>query len=204
MTGAAGALAPRNVDAAPPPSSPSPLAPRESLKAATAAAHASAEAAFPPDAFSSRAGYGRALAALLDAHHAVLRAVEPAMGREATEGLRADLDRLRLDLDDLGAAPPEPSTLSEPAESQARALGALYVAEGARLGARVLARRAEVGLGVSPAWAGRFLGHVETGRWRGFVDRLDAALTTPAQVGEAVDGALATFAAFSRAFRRRR
>jgi heme oxygenase len=76
-------------------------------------------------------------------------------------------------------------------------MGAVYVCEGARLGGRVLSRRVEAGLGLTPAHGAAYLageGAAAGARWRDFVAELNRAVTTPRDGARALHAARAVFA----------
>ncbi|MGC4117255.1 MAG: biliverdin-producing heme oxygenase [Myxococcales bacterium] len=89
-------------------------------------------------------------------------------------------------------------------ESEARALGALYVVEGSALGARVLSRRIGEALGLNPRRGLAFLagGGEDVGpRWRRVVGGLEAyGAAHPEATGELVAGAEGCFAVLERWF----
>ena len=120
------------------------------------------------------------------------RLLGPALmdGRHRLGDLAHDLTVLGLTDDEVGRLPAcrEAGDL----DGEAAALGALYVAEGARLGGRTIARSA-----ASAAWwpdgGLRFWSDAQAGEaWRSLVERLEAV---PAGSAEALEGgATATFA----------
>lgn len=79
--------------------------------------------------------------------------------------------------------------------SDAELAGMVYVVEGSMLGARIIARHLEAGLGLGPDELTymRADGPQLGPRWRGFVERFDGALATPADVEGAIDGARRAF-----------
>ncbi len=120
--------------------------------------------------------------------------VEPLAGMsgQATARLVDDLLRLGLTRDAIAALPQCPPlaigrTLPE-------RLGAAYVLTGAALGGLVMARALPPGLPV------RFLSGdgIETGRWRGFVQTLEATCRSADQRAAATRAAITTFSAFER------
>jgi len=143
--------------------------------------------------------YGRFLAAMEVLHAVVLRAAARRLPDEAVSGLAADLDRIARDRADMASGAPEPRQVPHlHLSSEAAAMGALYVTEGARLGATVLRRQAVVALGTSPSWGGRFLAGGGGGaRWKDLLDALERAVVTERDVAQAVDGARAAFGVFA-------
>lgn len=110
-----------------------------------------------------------------------------------TVSLRHDMSALAIRLS--AAGPEEPPPLSAFA-----GLGLLYVLEGSRLGARVLARRLQTNPCSLCRSANRFLSHGgEQQPWRSFLPRLNATATTEQQRQEMFDGATFAFAAFLQA-----
>ena len=106
-----------------------------------------------------------------------------------------------LDLQDLGLSP-LPAVKQEPVtDTPSGRLGALYVLEGATLGARILHQRART-LGLSAEHGARHLAAQAQGveNWRGFLDLLDRA--APFDLEAAVDGAERVFRHAVRAFDR--
>jgi heme oxygenase len=135
------------------------------LRAATAAAHARAEALLHPLAAPEpREAYLRYLArqnALLAALEPALSAAYAALGLEAAPRRRAHL--AAADLAALGA-PPAVGTaaLGGAPGPLPGAVGWVYVVEGQTLGGRALLRALGPRLGIGPARGGRFLdGHGE-------------------------------------------
>lgn len=160
-----------------------------------------------PSRCDSREGYASLLSRLLGFYEPFETALARFDWRQA--GLdfeeRRKAGRLRADLSALGwegaaidgAARcrdlPRPAAL-------AGAVGCLYVLEGATLGGQVIARQTARSLGVGPERGGRFYeGYGEaTGRlWRAFGSAANAYCGHDERRSEeAVDGAIATFAAF--------
>ena len=106
--------------------------------------------------------------------------------------------RIARDLAALGAAVPEPPP--EPPfgpSTDAEALGALYVVEGAALGGNVLAKHIGRTLGLTSEHGLAFFssdGANAGPRWKAFVGVLEASEASPDAV---VDGAVRTFNAFA-------
>jgi heme oxygenase (biliverdin-IX-beta and delta-forming) len=103
-------------------------------------------------AFRTRADYG----CYLRSAELFRRLAEPELAAAAERGWFGDWrpglvhDALLADLDDCGLAPAPHVERISPFEDQAQAWGALYVAEGASLGAIILLQRAEaIGFSVS-------------------------------------------------------
>lgn len=123
--------------------------------------------------------------------HAFRAALEPALrpdcGWQALElepALRADLADLDLT--------PAPVPVAPRLDGIAAQAGALYVAEGSALGARLLYRRAQA-LGMGPAHGARHLAvqTSETRRWSRFLDWLETGGADPAQALAAANAVFA-------------
>lgn len=145
---------------------------RAALRVATRDLHDRLDAQTGP--LADLAGYRRYLAATC----AFRAALEPALDRAEALGLTAGwispriVPQIRQDLTDLGMNPPNtPETVVF--RGMDDVWGALYVAEGSALGARLLLQRAQ-GLGLTPSHgAGHLVAQTaEPGRWRHFLDRL--------------------------------
>lgn len=104
-------------------------------------------------------------------------------------------DALRADLVALGGAF-EGMQLDRRSVTPAQMLGVLYVIEGSRLGARVIAQRLP-----GHVHARSYLGSTDTALWRGFLEFLEAA-AAPWDAVETVAAACWTFTVFQQAFRR--
>lgn len=141
-------------------------------------------------------GFYEPLEARLEAVAATSDGAVPMRGREKVWRLRADLVACGSPDDQIEALPrcpwvPELATIS-------RALGCLYVIEGACLGGRLVARAVRARLGLGPSTGASFFeGYgAETGRmWRSLVDHLDACTTSRS---EALGAAVDTFSALGR------
>ncbi len=169
------------------------------LRAATAAAHTSLEAALPMEQITgSRLGY----TAVLSAFYAYFSAWEARARHAAPYALRPLLKEceraplLLRDLAALGAATQrfeaEPSVPGLQPESAL--LGSMYVLEGSRLGGQLLARGAEQRLALAPAQGTAFFrgfGPETSSHWQRFRTLLEAA---GADAGTAIRAACATFA----------
>ncbi|HEX3861099.1 MAG TPA: biliverdin-producing heme oxygenase [Stellaceae bacterium] len=152
----------------------------------------------------TRAGYMTYLALTLRAR----QPVETALDRSGAERLyprwphRRIAEALRHDLRDLGAAP-EPKlqeTMIVP-WSDGGILGALYVLEGASLGAQLLAKQISA-LGFGPDFGAQHIG-VQTedpSAFRAFVNLLETAVLDEADEAACVASAVSTFKWFERAY----
>jgi heme oxygenase len=168
------------------------------LRDATAEEHARCERLVGP--LDSPAAYHRFLAGKAIFCTAVLRAASQRLAAATLAELRGDLDRIAEDRAAMGSDGVLPVVPILRARSQAEAMGMVYVAEGARLGAAVLHRQATSALGVSAIEGARFLaGGGGSTRWTTFLDALDRAVATPEDVDDAVAGARAAFRVFGRA-----
>lgn len=154
------------------------------------------------ETFSDRDRYGRFLQ-VQHAFHRDLDAVyaDPRLG-ELISGLTHS-NRLRLieqDLADLGLEPALPSEDRAADIDLPTALGWLYVAEGSKLGAALLLKRAEK-LDLSESFGARHLAAAPEGRalhWKTFVAALDAVPLSEAEDARAIDGARSAFARVER------
>jgi heme oxygenase len=106
-------------------------------------------------------------------------------------------DALRRDLDSLGATPCLDDALPD-VGGEARQFGMLYVLEGSRLGAVILARHAAAHADPRVRGATRYLRHGENGRlWQSFLAALEASSPTRRAPAEAIAGARAAFSMFA-------
>lgn len=169
------------------------------LRAATAADHAMVDARFGALRLDDPADYRR----MLRAHARALPALESALIRLAESGRVADTawpawrprtPALLADLAALGVTAPE--TLDCAVDEEAAGWGALYVAEGSRLGGQLLARAVPATL-PSAYLSARHL----PGEWRGLLAAMEArAARAPAGwQADAIAGARTTFALYARA-----
>ncbi|MFN4283690.1 MAG: biliverdin-producing heme oxygenase [Alphaproteobacteria bacterium] len=152
--------------------------PHAFLRSETRALHERAESAFARFDLTGAQGYGD----FLQAQAAALLPLEAALDDAGAARLLPDWPARRrapdlsADLAALGRASPPP--LPTPAfANDGEAMGALYVLEGSKLGARhLLARLADA---PPPSGATRFLAGAERperqGQWPAFLARLDAA-----------------------------
>ncbi|TFY98745.1 biliverdin-producing heme oxygenase [Ramlibacter rhizophilus] len=177
------------------------------LRAATAAQHRAIEAQLHLEQLDSRAR----LAATLQGFDAFLADWEP---RVAAALPREDRDWFEAhrrgpwaaqDLQALGAprlAPRAAPQIGLPCA--ASAFGSLYVLEGSALGGQVIGRHLRDTLGVTDTDGGRyFTGRgLHTGRlWKEFRERLQARVSTPADIERACHAARSTFEALGEALR---
>jgi heme oxygenase (biliverdin-IX-beta and delta-forming) len=131
-----------------------------------------------PDGFAAL--LGRLLGFYLPLEERLAPYADPIVGLDYPSRRKAPL--LVVDLHALGVATPAAvvprAEVLPVVDSAAAALGALYVLEGATLGGKLIARRAERALGVTPGTGGAFFGAygVQVGRrWREFGNVLDDA-----------------------------
>ncbi len=180
---------------------------RMALRTATAAAH---ERLHHLPAFAalaegrlSRDGYVALLRRLLGFHAALEAAIAAApplaaFGIDVSERRRAAL--LRQDLATLDATPATEVPLARLPhyDTAARAMGGLYVTEGATLGGRLLARGLDQLLGPGVAGRAFLLGHgaAHAAMWQGFCAGLERCGADPARFASIVAGAEDTFGAF--------
>lgn len=170
---------------------------RERLRVETRAAHDRVDAAFSRFDLLDREGYG----AFLLAHAKALPALETALDEAGAASIVADWPErrrtpaLEADLKGLGLRRPERRPVPK-LGGAAEALGALYVLEGSRLGARLLLGRVRASSDPDVRGAVAYLSHGEAHRfWPSFLLALERRPYEPA----VVDGALAAFALFGRA-----
>lgn len=175
----------------------------EFLKSETSGLHARAEGAFARFDLTRRDDYG----AFLQAQSAALLPLEAALEAQGAGALLEDWPQrqrstaLLADLVALGLAPGEPQPQPGFANS-AQLLGALYVLEGSKLGARFLLARV-VAANPDADGATAFLSHgsapAQKGQWPSFLAIL---ATTPVDESRAADvlaGATIAFGLFERA-----
>lgn len=119
------------------------------------------------------------------------RMIEPAVAGGSWEP-QLLVDDLRRDGEDLRLPDSEPGPPTRGMAGEAERLGALYVLEGSALGARILFERAKA-LGLSGERGARHLAKQvgEAGRWRRFVQFLDARADLPRE--PVLAGARSTF-----------
>ena len=169
------------------------------LRAATAIDHERVDAAFGTMRLDERDDYRR----MLTAHARAVPVVEAVLARaDPAWGLPAWTPRTPLLVSDLAALDvgmPDPLPFDMPSQ-EAATWGALYVAEGSRLGGQVLARGIAAGLPRAYLSARH-----APGAWRALLASLDAraAAAVPAWREDVVDGAKATFALFMAAHAKR-
>lgn len=135
------------------------------------------------------------LGATLEMTDAVLSAVDSHLPKRLTSGLEHDRARLRADMADLGT-PIVAGTSHVMIGTRAGALGALYVCEGSKLGARVLAPQVEAGLGLTARRGAAYLngeGTAPGARWRAFVETLNSDVTGKADLKNALLAARRVF-----------
>jgi len=179
------------------------LTPRWILRNATAGTHARLDALVEAQSFTRRAGYESFLTASAQA----LSAAEHMLEASGVAALVPDwpsrrrMPALEADLAGLGVRLPAP--LETPAAPYGRdaMLGALYVLEGSRLGARVLLKRAQDSADPAIAANTRYLSHGAGARlWQTFLETLEADPSLAAHPEAAVRAAEETFALFEAAF----
>lgn len=167
------------------------------LREATASHHHRVDRAYAAFDLAGARSYGD----FLSAHARVLPAVEDAVAAVAAAGgpfalwpeWRPRTPALLADLTALGRIVPTPAGTRE-SISEAEAWGMLYVLEGSRLGAALLARRVAPGLPV------RYLSADHAaGGWQAFQVSLDAAAADGRWLDDAVRGAVCVFERFEQA-----
>lgn len=177
---------------------PAPTFARALLKDATAALHEEVDRCFGHMLGQGEPGYRRFLLASLHA----LEPLETALTEGGATALLPDWPRrvraadLRADLAALGvdAGPTTPATLPD---GEAYRFGVMYVLEGSRLGARLLARRLLAAADARLHAASRYLCHGhDRPFWPSFLTQLERSQAVAAAPAEAADGARAAFARF--------
>jgi heme oxygenase len=178
-----------------------PAAARLALRDACGDIHARLDARLSGFDFDDRDAYAEMLSRMsgpVSAMESALSAgIAPALfvnwaGRLRAHALRADLEALGGDFCDRRA----------PAiETEAEALGTLYVLEGSRLGGRVLARMAGESRDAAVRSATRYFSHgMRDGLWRAFLETLEQSRAAQVRREELKRSALAAFAEFEAAF----
>jgi heme oxygenase len=134
------------------------------VRSRTAAAHSMIDTAFSRFNLGDRRSY----VTFLQAHARVVPTIEAVLGDEThLPPWRPRTALLARDLDAFGYRLPKPVAQSE-TWSLAAKFGLLYVLEGARLGTRLLLRRAGAG------FSSHYLGAAhEPGEWRAFTEALN-------------------------------
>ncbi|HEX8312041.1 MAG TPA: biliverdin-producing heme oxygenase [Chthoniobacteraceae bacterium] len=177
------------------------------FREATRPLHGAIEADFQPrQHLGSLADYRRMLVRFWGIHQPLEESIAPFADqwpldwektRRRVPQLRADLLQLGLSTADLEAI--DRCRAVPRANSPAGVLGALYVAEGSRLGAVLVGGAVVERLGLTPERGAAFLcgAGSETGQlWRSFVAVVQSADLTREEADEAVDIAAGTFRAF--------
>ncbi len=174
---------------------------RSLLREATASAHGRVDDAFTKLNLGRRDDYLRFLAA----HASVILPMEALAGQGGAEELLEDWPSRRRsgalldDLAALGSQPPPPLPLGS-SGGPAWVLGALYVLEGSRLGARVLQQRVLAGPDAGCRAATAYLSHgIGQALWPSFLAQLEASPYARGDAGPVIEGAHDAFAAFERA-----
>lgn len=174
---------------------------RSELRTATAALHAAVDAGFSSILAEGQTGYRTFLARSA----AAVFPLEKALAAAGVETLlpdwpqRSRMAALASDLRDLGEVEPPDATggLGPAMTSEAFQFGVLYVLEGSRLGARMLARRVAA---ARPGTATRYLRHGDgQPLWPTFLERLEASRAARDGLPETRAGAHMAFELFRRA-----
>jgi len=171
---------------------------RALLRASTATLHAAVDARFAPMLDAGEAGYR----SFLLASAAAVFALEQALLAEGVRAILPDWPRrtrtaaLRADLTDLGVSDIAVAT-APPLAGAAHMLGALYVLEGSRLGAKLLVGDLLARGSTRVRAATRYLRHGEGHRlWPSFLTHLESSQDARACPGETIAGARLAFALF--------
>lgn len=169
------------------------------LRQFSASLHQRVDEAFSAFPLESAQGYRR----FLQAHGAALFELERTLEANAIATLiddwprRRRSDALRADLRALGIEPPSPWEPPRHAEPS-WCWGALYVLEGSRLGARLLAQRLQAAQPTAPM---DYLGHTAAeGLWPRFLQQLEAGAGSydEAELQQGVADAFGQFLAAAR------
>ena len=145
-------------------------------------------------------------AAFLSLSAAALVPLEEAIENAASSARPSDWPARRRsgalldDLQGVGAQAPDP--IGVPLLDGARAVGALYVLEGSRLGGQLLRRDAQASDDEIVRSNMRYLSHGSELSWRAFTEWLDEVLAVGDELSAAVEGATEAFATFERALAR--
>lgn len=190
-----------------PPTDPKMLRPREILRSRTQQLHQNTESQLHWDqVFSSRSAYQRFLLAMLritiPADEAINRQLsnqEPSWlaDRRTSAWLVDDFRKIEdgaVSLDDT-----ENVADFDFVDSLAQAAGVAYVLEGSAMGGAILARSLEERLHITADSGGKYLhgyGKQTGAHWGAVTSWLDAVLTEPAMIDNAVDAAAQTFSIF--------
>jgi heme oxygenase len=171
---------------------------RSALRTSTTSLHAAIDARFSQMLETGEAGYRNFLAASAAAVFPleaalcageVNRIIPDWPARSRTAALRADLDDLGIDVPTYRCIPR--------LESEAHCLGVLYVLEGSRLGAKLVARRLSATVDHRARAAMRYLTHGQGCRlWESFLARLESAAATQSSGDHVLAGARMAFARF--------
>ena len=163
---------------------------RAALRAATTPQHEIVDAIYGKYDLSDRDSYGE----FLSAHGRALPAIESALRhRAALPGFELRTALIENDLTALGRSLPPPLHFAAP-QSNAAALGMLYVTEGSRLGGALLARRVPTDLPCTYLSATH-----GPGQWRAFGEMLDRAYEGPTWLNDAIAAANRTFGLYAEA-----
>ena len=171
---------------------------RERLRDATADAHAALDRRLQSFDLTTRDGYRRFLGANAAALLPLERTLEANGVRELIPGwdARARSRAMYADLDLLGIAPQPVETAA--VLTHARMLGALYVLEGSRLGAKVLVRQVTRSTDPLVRAATAYLRHGEGERfWPGFLEILERERSSGGEEAEMIVGAKWAFGCFA-------
>lgn len=172
---------------------------RFSLRDATHDRHEALDAHFAALDFEKREDY----AAFLTAQAAAILPYEQALDHAGAAQVIPEFEASRrapallADLDALAVALPDPIAI-QPLLGEPDILGASYVLEGSRLGAKMLVR------GVADGLPTAFLSHQGGIGWKKFVALLEQKLASPVDRAVAERAALRTFDDFTRAAMSRR
>jgi heme oxygenase len=174
---------------------------RETLRNATADAHAALDAAIMPLFSAGERGYAEFLLGSAIAVFPLERELERAgvIGQIPDWPERSRSAALQGDLDDFAIS--QVPTITPPAISgEAFLFGIVYVLEGSRLGAQWLAREAAKHASGRVRNSARYLNHGSGRRlWPGFLERLEASMSVRGDIEATITGARAAFQFFAAA-----
>jgi len=162
---------------------------RAALREATTPQHQIVDAIYGKYDLSDRDSYGE----FLSAHGRALPAIESALRQTALPRRELRTALIENDLAALGRRLPPPLCFAGP-QSNAAALGMLYVIEGSRLGGALLARRVPPGLPCTYLSATH-----GPGQWKAFGEMLDRACEGPTWLDDAIAAANRAFGLYAEA-----
>lgn len=168
---------------------------RRMLRDRTRDLHEEAEAVLGDAPMRNVRDYRRMVRATFEMTEAVIRAVDAYLPERLKSGIERDRVRLQADLAYLGM-PSSVGSSGLEIGTKAGALGALYVCEGSKLGARVIARQVEAQLSLTAAHGASYLHGDQAAagaRWGAFIKILNSDVTGRAELQDALLAARRVF-----------